>query len=299
MEVTISELTKSLEFTQAEVHDLKREADHLRKSNSDNQTKIQDYGKKLEDLEQRFNYQEDYSRRNNLRISGLEEPQNDETWEQTSARVSELLLNKLQLPTMNLERAHRVGPASSSRPRTVMVRFERFGDREAVLRNARKLKGTGIYINEDLCAASQAIKQSQFPLMKEARSQGKIAFFKHTKLIIKDRMGHRSASASDGSTRAVGFGTGRVPADPPGTLSASPVVVAGAACGTPSGSGATGTTGVASSADPAAAYDVPAGAEGTAGTTDGASTSAENGGGSQETDTTSRQKRDLRKGKKK
>lgn len=45
----------------------------------------------------------------------------------------------------------------------------------AVLRNARKLKETGIFINEDLCAASQAKEQSQFPLMKEARSQGKIA----------------------------------------------------------------------------------------------------------------------------
>lgn len=76
---------------------------------------------------------------------------------------------------MDLERAHRVGPVSASRPRTVLARFERFGEREAVLRNARKLKETGIFINEDLCAASQAKEQSQFPLMKEARSQGKIA----------------------------------------------------------------------------------------------------------------------------
>ena len=196
METTISDLTKSLEFTQAEVHDIKREAENFKRSNSDNEAKLQDSENKIMDLEERFNYQEDYSRRNNLCISGLEEPLNNETWEQTSARVSELFLNKLQLPIMNLERAHRVGPVSMSRPRTVVVRFERFGDREAVLRNARKLKGTRVFINEDLCAASQAKKQSQFPLMKKARSQGKIAYFKYTRLIIKDRMGQQSNGAS-------------------------------------------------------------------------------------------------------
>lgn len=134
----------------------------------------------------------------------MEEPQHNETWEQTSSRVSELLLNKLQLPVMNLERAHRMGPVSTSRPRTEVVCFERFGHREAVLRNAKKLRGTDIFINEDLCAASQAKKQSQIPLMKEARSQGKIAYFKHTRLIIKDRMGLQSSGASNGAGNVSG-----------------------------------------------------------------------------------------------
>ena len=78
MEVTISELTKSLEFSQADVQDLKKEADHLRKCNSDNQAKIQEHVRKIEDMEQRLNYQEDYSRRNNLRISGQGELQTNE-----------------------------------------------------------------------------------------------------------------------------------------------------------------------------------------------------------------------------
>lgn len=275
MEGTISELTKSLEFTQAEVLDLKREADHLKKSNSDSQAKIQDYIMKTNDLEKRFNYQEDYSRRNNLRISGLEEPQNNETWEQTTTRVSELFINKLQLPAMNLERAHRVGPASSSRPRTVVVRFERFGDRETVIRNARKLKGTGVYINEDLCAASQAIKQSQIPLMKQARLQGKVAYFRNTKLIIKDRMNQHS-SASNESADAASSGAGGAPA---GSGSTDPAAAEG---------------GASTSARAATNY------------TDCASNSADGGVGPKGTvspstpaDVAGIQKRDLRKGKKK
>ncbi len=56
------------------------------------------------------------------------------------------------------------------------------------MRSARKLKGTNIYFNDDLCAASQAIKNAQMPLMKQARAAGKIAYFRHTKLIVKDRL---------------------------------------------------------------------------------------------------------------
>ena len=339
MEETISDLTKSLEFTQAEVHDLKRGADNFKKSNSELQAKIQDYEKKLHDLLLRLNYQEDYSRRNNLRISGLEEPRSNETWEQTSTLVNELFTSKLQLPNMKLERAHRVGPASPSRPRTVVVRFERFGDREAVLRNARKLKGTGVYLNEDLCAASQAIKQSQFPLMKQARLQGKTAYFRYTKLIIKDKTGQQATSGSSGSSGVPGSSAGAASAGP---SSRRAPVIGGAgsiSCGSPGArtsvaAGRAGTSTVADGGVPAPAWATgaggispattadgdastrTAGGSGDAGTgtspgcsrvaaiADGASVSTDNGevsleGTSLSSEIITRQKKDQRKGKKK
>ena len=77
MEETMCELTKSLELTQAEVYDLKGGTDNLRTSKNDLQVKIQDYEKKIYDLFQMLNYQEDYSRRNNLRISDLEKPRSN------------------------------------------------------------------------------------------------------------------------------------------------------------------------------------------------------------------------------
>lgn len=117
---------------------------------------------------------------------------------------------------MNLEKAYRVGPASSSRPRTVMVHCERFVDRETVIRNTRKLKGTGEYIKEDLCGASQAIKQSNIPLMKQARLQGKAAYFKHTEVVIKDRMREYS-SVSNELTGAASSETDDAPAGPGST----------------------------------------------------------------------------------
>ncbi|KAG0701735.1 hypothetical protein GWK47_025212 [Chionoecetes opilio] len=55
------------------------------------------------------------------------------------------------------------------------------------MRNVAKLRGSSIYINEDLCPASQEIKRVQLPLLKQAKSEGKVAYFRHTKLIIKDK----------------------------------------------------------------------------------------------------------------
>ncbi|KAK3853938.1 hypothetical protein Pcinc_039550 [Petrolisthes cinctipes] len=185
-EATIQDLSRSLEFTQADVKDLQNEVKELRKLQSESVAPNDVLKSQVKDLEHRLNYQEDYSRRNNLRISGIVEKPG-ETWEETAISVSKLIEEKLQLPAVKLERAHRTGPVSSSRPRIVTARFEKFHEREAVMRNARKLKGSNIYIDEDLCPTSQEIRKSQIPLMKKARAEGKIAFFKHTRLIIKDK----------------------------------------------------------------------------------------------------------------
>lgn len=197
-EGTITELIKSLEFSQAEINDLKNQVKVLQKADTEKQVEIDSLKSTMVDLQQRVNYQEDYSRRNNLRISGIQELSGGETWEQTSVSVSKLFEETLQLPPINLERVHRVGTITPSRPRTIVARFVNFGDREAVMRNARKLKGTGVYINDDLCPASQQVKRDQLPLLKQARQEGKVAYFKYTKLIIKDKMGQQSSHVSPG-----------------------------------------------------------------------------------------------------
>ena len=59
------------------------------------------------DLQEKYIYQEDYNRRKNLQIIGIEE-QSNETWEQTANLVSKILTEKLELPNIQLERAHRM-----------------------------------------------------------------------------------------------------------------------------------------------------------------------------------------------
>ncbi|MPD01322.1 hypothetical protein E2C01_096842 [Portunus trituberculatus] len=167
-----------------------------------NKTAIEALQTRVEDSEQRMNYQEDYNRRNNIRTSGLNESPNGETWEQTANLVSTLLGDKLQLPPMKIERAHRVRSSGSSAPRTIVVRFEHFQDREAAMRNARKLKGTGIYFNENLCPASQEKVKNQLPLMKQAQSERKIAYFKYTRFTIKEQTARPPVSGAPSGDRA-------------------------------------------------------------------------------------------------
>ncbi|KAK3893781.1 hypothetical protein Pcinc_002416 [Petrolisthes cinctipes] len=211
VEGKMTDLTKSHEFSQAEILDLKNNEKVLQKLNKEKQVAVEELQSRVAELNHQLNYQEDYTRHNNLRISGLKEQPIGETWEQTAVNVSKILEDKLQLPSVNLERAHRVGPAAaaaSSHPRAVVVRFRNFSDREAAIRNASKLKGTGIYINEDLCPASLKIKKKQFLLMKKAREDGKIAFFRHTRLIIRERIDQRSSSsvpAADSPHVGAGF----------------------------------------------------------------------------------------------
>lgn len=206
VEGTVTDLIKSLEFSQAEIVDLKNNIKVLQKTLNEKQVIIEGLESKVSETVQRLNYNEDYSRRNNLRITGLQE-QAGETWENTSTKVSKMINDNLELPPVSLERAHRVGPVNPSRPRPVVVRFEKYSDRETVIRNAKKLKGTGIYISEDLCPASQEIKMKQLPLLKKARDEGKIAYFRHTRLIIKEKTGQQSSFstiAADPTHRGAG-----------------------------------------------------------------------------------------------
>lgn len=227
LEDKVRDLTTSLEYTQQEVDQLKTNAKEHDKERKEDKTKIeklmqQDESSnlKIKDLEDKIIYQEDYMRRKNLRISGLEEHR-DETWEQTSAAVTSLLESKLQLPGVVLERAHRVGPRRDNKPRTVVARFTRYSDREAAIRRGSHLKGTNIFLNEDMSPTSLAVKNAQMPMFRQARAEGKIAFFRHTKLIIRERKSEEAATREQVSTGAsVGAGgdLGTL-ADHPGTAS--------------------------------------------------------------------------------
>lgn len=195
LESTVSSLTASLEFSQREIDELKnamkdndKEKSEYRKTIDTLTHHTESLQQQIKSIEERVNQQEDFSRRNNIRISGVAEPNSEETFEQTAVMVSSLLADKLELPGVGLERAHRVGQRRDGRPRPIVARFSRYCDREAAMRNARKLRGTNIYFNDDLCAASQSVKNAQMPQLKQARAEGKIAYFRHTKLIVKDRL---------------------------------------------------------------------------------------------------------------
>ena len=80
-----------------------------------------------------------------------------------------------------------MGRPLTGKPRPIVAKLLKFTDKERILQNSKKLKGSQIFINEDLCEGSRAKRRAQLPQLKQARAEGKIAYFSHTKLIVKER----------------------------------------------------------------------------------------------------------------
>ena len=78
-----------------------------------------------------------------------------------------------------------------------MAKLHFYPDKDLILKNSKKLKGSSIYINEDLCENSRIKRTDQLEKLKQARAQGKIAYFSHTRLIIKDRPNEEADRGAD------------------------------------------------------------------------------------------------------
>ena len=112
----------------------------------------------------------------------------------TEAAVRKTLVTSLKLSErhandIRIERAHRTGGDNhSDRPKTVVVKFESYKDRDTVMRAARKEKPRGVFVNEDLSQRVMARRRELMPRLREARQQGKIAYLSYDRLVVRDRV---------------------------------------------------------------------------------------------------------------
>jgi len=140
---------------------------------------------------------DDISRQNNLRFEGLDDIP-DETFERSQVKIEKLIKDTLMLD-IAVNSSQRIGKFDSTRPRTVLVRFSSFGDRQACLRASSKLKGTSVYINEDLSRETLSIRKSKLGELKELRDQGFIAFFRGTEIVCRKKAQINSTEAVNSS----------------------------------------------------------------------------------------------------
>ncbi|KAB0801574.1 hypothetical protein PPYR_03760 [Photinus pyralis] len=93
---------------------------------------------------------EQYTRRNNLRISGILETAN----ENCDQLVVQFLENKLNITCteLDIERTHRVGKRQDGVKRAIIVKFASYRKRAEIFASKKLLKKTGFLISEDLTA---------------------------------------------------------------------------------------------------------------------------------------------------
>ena len=108
--------------------------------------------------------------RDNLIFSNIpEEGINEDPEKQVRELISKTLLIKDEVP---FERAHRMGRFTQDRTRPIVVIFSRFKDKMNVLRNAFKLKGSKVGINEQFPAEINERRKLLLPILKPEKSKG-------------------------------------------------------------------------------------------------------------------------------
>ena len=149
----------------------------------------------IKELETRVDNVEQYMRRDCLVISGIPEPTNQTTFENTDQAVIDLAKSKLHvdLTPSDISRAHRVpgGPPrfdAAVRPRAIIVKFTSYNGRIKVYSAKRELKhvvNNKIYINEALTRQRSAVAFRARQLVKQGVIKqtwtiyGKIVFRKN------------------------------------------------------------------------------------------------------------------------
>ena len=160
--------------------------DNLSKQKQKHKEDINELWKDNDQLCERLRDLEDRSRRDNLRVDGIAELEN-ETWEQTEEILHNLFKEELEFENISVERAHRVGNKRKNNKRTIVLKLASFKDKLKIISEARKLKGTNISINEDYSKETLEIRKEKWKEVKELRKNGTYAILVYDKVVIKGK----------------------------------------------------------------------------------------------------------------
>ena len=136
---------------------------------------------------------EDRSRRNNLRINGIEEDEK-ETSEVLEQKINKLIKEDLEInKDITIERMHRSGAkkyrdGNINSKRVIVMKFLNFKDKELILEafKEKRLWDQRIYINEDYSEGTLSVRKHLFNTAKQLRSQGKFAKVSYRRLITNE-----------------------------------------------------------------------------------------------------------------
>lgn len=115
-----------------------------------------------EKLKMQLNNCEQFLKRNNIRIIGVEETDHEET----VTTVSKLLKEKLDIEEdVKYDVMYRIGGSLiEDRPRQIFLRLGNYEHKKIIMQRRRRLKGTGVVIVEDLTGYN-------YSLLKKAREE--------------------------------------------------------------------------------------------------------------------------------
>lgn len=103
--------------------------------------------KQICELEAKIDDQEQYQRRQCLRLFGVKEEEGEDT-DAISMQIAEKI--GVELNVADIDRSHRVGRRDTDRPRPIIIKFVSYRKRGEIFRKKKNLKGSGMVLREDL-----------------------------------------------------------------------------------------------------------------------------------------------------
>jgi regulator of replication initiation timing len=169
----LSSITRRVEVLESQIFDKNSETDKLKKQLESKQSEIEKLKEENQDLRNKFdreilsskmiaNEQEQYSRKNNVRVQGVPEDEAKESSENCTKKTLQLLNAKMGLDIKDTDVgiAHRLGKFKDGKNRPVIVQFVRKQTKINIMSQTKKLKDTGIYINHDLTKLNNEVLAS-------------------------------------------------------------------------------------------------------------------------------------------
>ena len=92
------------------------------------------------------------------------------------------LHNRLQIETTCLTEATRLGKLTENKGRLICIKVSSTNHKYDILSKTSSIKGTGIFINEDLIPKDQTELRKEVQRVKKVRKEGKWAIIKNRKV---------------------------------------------------------------------------------------------------------------------
>lgn len=193
----VADLKKSTTYNDKQISDVKSDLKDTKSQLSDVATDLQKahheiatVKKENNDLKEQLIRLESQSRRDNLLIDGIFESQGENCQQKVQKFFSEVL-GITDSSNIKIVRCHRVpsGPfrANRRKPRTMIVKFFWYGDRESVWEKRNVAKDKGYWISQDFPEPINERRKILLPIAAAARRQGSEATVNVDKLIIDSR----------------------------------------------------------------------------------------------------------------
>nr|KAG5695832.1 hypothetical protein BaRGS_006489 [Batillaria attramentaria]KAG5696034.1 hypothetical protein BaRGS_017146 [Batillaria attramentaria]KAG5713691.1 hypothetical protein BaRGS_024739 [Batillaria attramentaria] len=185
----VTDLSGQVTGLAGRVADLQNKNDQLTEQNRELNAKVGSLEEKVGHLEERLDDVEGRSRRSNLLFYGIPQTSKNETWQESEETVKSVLKEKLGIEdNIQFDRVHRLkGGAGSSSSPPIIAKFAFYKDKEHVLRNKQKLKGSDIFVGEDFTKRVRDIRKKLSSHLKSAKAAQRSATMVYDHLIIEGK----------------------------------------------------------------------------------------------------------------